>query len=115
MEIEAEVLLKATKVDGVYAGDPVKDPSAQLFDRLTYQQYIEHGLKVMDMTAVTLAMGLNLPIIVFNMRIKGNIIAVSLAMGRNLPIVVFDLQKEGNIRKVVFGNKVGTLISGEEK
>jgi uridylate kinase len=91
MEIDAEVLLKATKVDGVYGGDPVKDPSATLFNRLTYQEYIQRGLRVMDMTAVTLAMGLNLPIIVFNMRIKGNII------------------------DVVSGKQVGTLISGEKK
>lgn len=91
MEIDAEVLLKATKVDGVYAGDPVKDPSVQLFNRLTYQEYLEKGLKVMDMTAVSLAMGLNLPIIVFNLRKKGNII------------------------DVVSGKQVGTLISGEEE
>ncbi|MBN1847298.1 MAG: UMP kinase [Deltaproteobacteria bacterium] len=90
MEIDAEVFLKATKVDGVYGGDPMKDPSVQFFHRLTYQEYINKGLQVMDMTAVTLAMGLKLPIIVFNLR------------------------KRGNIIDVVSGKQVGTFISGEE-
>jgi uridylate kinase len=90
-EINAEVLLKATKVDGVYGGDPVKDPSSEFFDNLTYQEYLEKKLQVMDMTAVTLA------------------------MGQNLPIIVFNLRKEGNIINVISGKKVGTLISGEKK
>ena len=89
MEIDADVLLKATKVDGVYESDPEKDPSLKPFKSLTYQDYIEKGLRVMDMTAVTLA------------------------MGQNLPILVFSLRKKGNILKVVKGNDVGTLISGE--
>jgi uridylate kinase len=91
MEIEADVLLKATKVDGVYDADPEKNPSAKQFKHLTYQEYIERGLKVMDMTSITLA------------------------MGQKLPIIVFSLRKKGNILKVVTGQNVGTLISGETK
>jgi uridylate kinase len=91
MEIDAEVLLKATNVDGVFERDPKKDPSLKPFKKLTYQEYLKKGLRVMDMTAVTLAMGQNLPIIVFN--IKG----------------------DENILKVVKGKKIGTLISGEEQ
>ena len=89
MEMGAEVLLKATKVDGVYPDDPVEDPSAKPFLKLTYQEMLKRNLRVMDMTAVTLA------------------------MGQNLPIIVFNLKKEGSIQKVVLGEKVGTLISGE--
>jgi len=85
----AEVLLKATKVDGVYPDDPVEDPSAKPFLKLTYQEMLKRNLRVMDMTAVTLA------------------------MGQNLPIIVFNLKKEGSIQKVVLGERVGTLISGE--
>jgi uridylate kinase len=88
MEIEAEVLLKATKVNGVYESDPEKDPKIKPFLKLTYKDYLEKGLKVMDMTAVTLA------------------------MGQGLPIIVFNLRKRKNILKVVTGQKVGTLISG---
>jgi uridylate kinase len=91
MEIGADVLLKATKVDGVYDSDPEKNPSANFFKSLTYQEYLERGLKVMDMTSITLA------------------------MGQNLPIIVFNLRKKGNILKVVTGQNVGTLISGETK
>jgi len=88
-EIEAEVLLKATKVNGVYESDPEKDPKIKPFLKLTYKEYLEKGLKVMDMTAVTLA------------------------MGQDLPIIVFNLRQRNNILKVVMGQKVGTLISGE--
>jgi len=88
-EIEAEVLLKATKVDGVYESDPQKDPKIKPFLKLTYKDYLEKGLNVMDMTAVTLA------------------------MGQGLPIIVFNLRQRNNILKVVTGQKVGTLISGE--
>jgi uridylate kinase len=91
MEIEAEVLLKATKVNGVYESDPEKDSSSKPYAKLTYQEYLEKGLKVMDMTSVTLA------------------------MGQNLPIIVFSLRKKGNILKVITGQNVGTLISGEER
>jgi uridylate kinase len=89
LEIEAEVLLKATKVDGVYESDPAKDPLAKPFDSLSYQDFIKKNLRVMDMTAVTLA------------------------MGRDIPIIVFNLKQSGNIVKAVSGEKIGTTISGE--
>jgi uridylate kinase len=90
MEIDAEVLLKATKVDGVYESDPETDPTLKPFKKLTYQEFIEKGLRVMDMTAVTLA------------------------KDQDLPIIVFSLKEPGNILKVVTGaDGVGTLISGE--
>jgi uridylate kinase len=88
MEIGADVLLKATRVDGVYPTDPEKDPTAKPFSKLTYQEFLEKNLKVMDMTAV------------------------ALAMGQNLPIIVFNLRKKGNIQKAVYTPHVGTLISG---
>jgi uridylate kinase len=89
MEIHAEVLLKATKVDGVFNSDPKESPSSKPFAKITYQDVMRKNLKVMDMTAV------------------------SLAMGQNLPIIVFNLRKKGNIKKVIFGQNVGTSISGE--
>lgn len=89
MEVEAEVLLKATKVDGVFDADPEKNPALKPYTRLTYMEVLQKNLQVMDMTAV------------------------SLAMGQNLPIIVFNLRKKDNIKKVVFGETVGTLISGE--
>jgi uridylate kinase len=89
MEIEADVLLKATKVNGVYESDPGRDPKTKPFSKLTYKDYLEKGLKVMDMTAVTLA------------------------MGQGLPIIVFNLRQRKNILNVVTGQKIGTLISGE--
>ncbi len=91
MEINAEALLKATKVDGVFDSDPEKNPSSIPFARLTYREVLKRNLQVMDMTAV------------------------SLAMGENLPIHVFNLRKKDNIKKVIFGQNVGTLISEEEK
>ncbi len=90
LEVEAGVFLKATKVDGVYDRDPVKDPSAKRFSRLTYEDVLKKNLKVMDLTAV------------------------SLARDQGLPIVVFDMKKRGNIERVVFGEDVGTTISGEK-
>ncbi len=90
-EIGADALLKATKVNGVYDADPVEVPEAKFFPILTYSTVIEKGLKAMDLTAI------------------------SLAMERNLPIVVFNLLKEGNIVKVVTGEPVGTIIKGEQK
>ena len=87
MEIGAEVIMKATKVDGVYSADPVKDKTATKFDRLTYIDVLQKDLRVMDATAI------------------------SLCMDNNLPIVVFDLFKKGNIRRVVLGEKVGTLVA----
>jgi uridylate kinase len=90
MEIHADVLLKATKVGGVFDSDPEKNPLSKPFKRLTYQEFLNKGLQVMDMTAV------------------------SLAMGQKLPIIVFNLREKGNIKRVVLGQSVGTLISGEE-
>ncbi len=89
MELRAEVLLKATKVDGVFDSDPEQDPSSKPYVKITYQEVIEKNLKVMDMTAI------------------------SLAMGQDLPIIVFNLRKTGNIEKVILGQNVGTSISGE--
>ena len=86
LETDAEVLLKATNVDGVYEADPKLEPSAKAFSELTYSQVLHMNLKVMDLTAV------------------------SLAMGQKLPIIVFNLGKTGNILKAVSGEKVGTLI-----
>ncbi len=89
MEVHAQVLLKATKVDGVFEADPEENPQAKPFRKITYQEVMRKNLKVMDMTAV------------------------SLAMGQNLPIIVFSLKKKGNIKKVVSGQNVGTSISGD--
>ncbi|OPX37355.1 MAG: UMP kinase [Desulfobacteraceae bacterium 4484_190.2] len=89
MEIDADILMKATKVDGVYDADPELEPSARKFSQMTYREVIKRNLKVMDLTAVSLAMDQELPIIVFNLRVKGNII------------------------NAINGEKVGTLITGE--
>jgi uridylate kinase len=89
MEIEADALCKATKVDGVFDADPVLHADARRYDRLSYREVLEKKLQVMDMTAV------------------------SLAMGRDLPIIVFNLRDQGSIRRVMFENDMGTLISGE--
>ena len=88
MEINADVILKATKVDGVYSADPMKDSLAKKFPRLTYIQVLEKGLKVMDATAI------------------------SLCMDNNLPIIVFNLNQDGNIKKAVMGKKIGTVVTG---
>jgi uridylate kinase len=76
LEIKADVILKATKVDGVYSADPMKDSSATRFDCITYQEVLEKQLKVMDASAISLCMENNLPIVVFNMRKPGNITRV---------------------------------------
>ena len=76
LEIKAEVILKATKVDGVYSADPMKVPAATRFDSITYQEVLEKQLKVMDASAISLCMDNNLPIVVFNMRKPGNIARV---------------------------------------
>jgi uridylate kinase len=89
MEIGADVLLKATKVDGVYNSDPVKKKDAVKFDKLSYIDVLKKNLRVMDATAV------------------------SLCMDNQLPIIVFNARKKGNIVKVVMGEKVGTIISAE--
>ena len=74
LEIEAEVILKGTKVDGIYSADPMKDPNATKFDRITFQEVLEKQLKVMDASAISLCQENNLPIMVFNMRKSENII-----------------------------------------
>jgi uridylate kinase len=76
LEIKADVILKATKVDGVYSADPMTDASATRFNSITYQQVLEKHLKVMDASAISLCMDNNLPIVVFNMRTSGNIARV---------------------------------------
>lgn len=86
-EIHAEVLLKATKVEGLYTADPTTDAAAEFIEKTTYMSVLEKQLKVMDMTAI------------------------SLAMDNNLPLVVFNLKNRGNIRQVVCGEAVGTRIS----
>jgi len=88
MEIGADVIMKATKVDGVYSADPVKDPTAVKFDRLSYLDVLQKDLKVMDATAI------------------------SLCMDNSLPIIVFNLNVPGNIKKIVAGEPLGTLVSG---
>jgi uridylate kinase len=89
MEIGAGVILKATKVDGIYTADPVKDKNAVKYPSLTYLDVLKMGLQVMDATAT------------------------SLCMDNNLPIVVFDLTRRGNIKKVVLGEAIGTIVKGE--
>lgn len=86
LEIRAEIILKATKVDGVYSADPVLDKSAEKFETIKYLDVIQKGLKVMDATAI------------------------SLCKENSLPIVVFNLKKRGNIKKAVLGHKVGTKV-----
>lgn len=78
LEIKADIILKATKVDGVYSADPMKDATAERFNEITYRQVLERELKVMDASAISLCMDNNLPIIVFNMREAGNISRVVL-------------------------------------
>jgi uridylate kinase len=85
-EIQADVLLKATKVDGIYDKDPKKNPDAKLYRELTYEKVLADQLRVMDLTAITLA------------------------MERQIPLVVFNLKKEGNIARVMRGEDVGTKI-----
>jgi uridylate kinase len=89
MEINAEVILKGTKVDGVYTADPKKDPDAVKLDGLTYIEVLKKGLQVMDATAI------------------------SLCMDNRLPIIVFDLTTPGNIKKVIAGEPIGTIVQGE--
>lgn len=89
MEIHADVIIKGTKVDGVYDKDPVKHKDAVLYDRLTYFDVLRDSLAVMDTTAI------------------------SLCMDNNLPIIVFNVKKSGNIVRVLKGEKVGTLVAAE--
>lgn len=87
-EIAADVILKGTRVDGIYTADPEKDPSAIKFDRLTFSKVINLGLEVMDMTAFTLC------------------------RQNNMPIVVFDINAPDNLRRIALGEDVGTLVEG---
>ncbi|MEK7748267.1 MAG: UMP kinase [Nitrospirota bacterium] len=87
-EIGAEVILKGTKVDGVFDRDPVKDPTAKKYDEMTYLEVIEKRLAVMDSTAVTLC------------------------MDNNLPLIVFSIKEKGNIQRILTGEKIGTTIRG---
>jgi len=89
MEIGAEVILKATKVDGIYTADPAKDKNAVKLNDLTYLDVLQKGLQVMDATAT------------------------SLCMDNNLPMIIFDLTKRGNIMRVVCGEAIGTIVKGE--
>jgi uridylate kinase len=87
MEIKADVILKATKVDGIYDADPMKVKDAKRFSHITYMDVLQKGLKVMDSTAI------------------------SLCKDNSLPIIIFNLNQHGNIRRVVLGEKVGSLVS----
>ena len=86
IEIEADVMLKGTRVDGIYTADPEKDPTATKFDDITYDEVLKRGLKVMDLTATCMC--------------KEN----------NLPFVVFDMDTVGNLKKVISGEEIGTLV-----
>lgn len=86
IEIEADVILKGTRVNGIYTADPEKDPSATRFEAITFKECIEKNLKIMDMTAFTLC------------------------MENNLPIIVFDMNQKGNLVKLVCGDAIGTLV-----
>jgi uridylate kinase len=87
MEIKAEVIMKGTKVDGIYTADPMLDPTATKFDTITYLQVLERQLRVMDTTAI------------------------SLCMDNKLPIVVFNLRQPGNLKRAVMGDPIGTTVS----
>ena len=91
MEIHADVLLKATKVDGVYTDDPKKNPDATKFRSVTYIDVLKKNLKVMDSTAI------------------------SLCMDNDLPIIVFDLGVRGNVKRVVQGEEIGTTVHGKSR
>ncbi len=86
IEIKADVVLKGTRVDGIYTADPEKDPSATRYDEISFQEVYDKGLNVMDMTAITLC------------------------QENNLPIIVFDMNKEGNFMKIAKGEAIGTLV-----
>jgi len=89
VEIHADVLLKGTRVDGVYTADPEKDPTAVKYDELSFDEAYAKNLKIMDMTAFTLC--------------KEN----------NLPILVFDINQKGNLQKIIEGDKIGTLVRND--
>lgn len=87
IEIEADVILKGTRVDGIYTADPEKDPTATKYDHITFEEAYNKGLSVMDLTAFTLC------------------------RENNVPVIVFDMNKKGNLKKVVMGEKIGTLVT----
>lgn len=89
IELECDVMLKGTRVDGIYTADPEKDPTATKFDKISYQEIYSRGLKVMDLTATTMC------------------------MENNLPIVVFDMDTPGNLKMVLEGEPIGTYVSNE--
>jgi uridylate kinase len=89
MEIKADVIIKATKVDGIYDADPMLVKDATRIEQINYMDVLKQGLRVMDATAI------------------------SLCRENNLPIIVFNLNVEGNIRRVVLGEKVGSLVNGQ--
>lgn len=89
-EIGADVILKATKVDGVYSSDPMKEKNAKKFSSLGYLDILKKGLKVIDATAV------------------------SLCMDNNIPIIIFNLNKQGNIKRILSGEKIGTIVGGSD-
>ncbi|MEW5944982.1 MAG: UMP kinase [bacterium] len=89
VEIRAEVILKATRVDGVFSADPLKNPDARMFREITYMETIRKRLKVMDSTAL------------------------SMCMDNDIPIVVFNFMKRGNLKKLVSGHRIGTLVRGD--
>jgi uridylate kinase len=91
VELNAQVLLKATKVDGIYDDDPMRNPQARKFDELDYMQALNMGLKVMDSTAL------------------------SLCKDNDLPIIVFNLHQEGALEAIVRGEKCGTLVSADKR
>jgi len=97
LEIEAEVIFKATKVDGIYSADPVKQPDATRFEKISYQEVLEKQLKVMDTSAISLCMDNDLPIMVFNMKVPGNIIkAVSGDLSIGTLVTVGDSAASGS-------------------
>jgi uridylate kinase len=86
MEIRADIILKGTRVDGIYDADPLKNPRARRYERLSYLEVLQQGLRVMDTTAI------------------------SLCMDNHLPIIVYDIKRPGNLRRIVQGERVGTLV-----
>jgi len=91
VEVNAEAILKATKVDGIYSADPKKDPGATRFERLEYMEVLQRGLEVMDSTAM------------------------ALCMDNDLPVIVFDMAVPGNIRRVIWGDPIGTFVGKAER
>lgn len=89
IEIGAELIMKGTKVDGIYSADPLKEPKAKRFDQLTYMDVLRNSLKVMDSTAITLC------------------------MDNNVPIVVFNIRKPDSLKKIILGEKIGSIVQKE--